>query len=300
MRLLSNNRIALIMLLSFSLLMGAGCREAVKSLSDLSALRSELMREYKEEDVEVVIQNSRVLGITFHNSAFNKLREAERGSKAREIALFAKRHYGPIDSVDKIWVAFVVTTNYIVFRYTDGLGTYLFEKSSLEPAAKPVEAGPQGDVIASYNPSLNQTLVYLRQNLRLSGDSQSNVMLLPHFILAGNNAKAPRLPVPESVTLDFTSYSDKRMFPDAPQLVIYADGRKVFYGTARLTKTLGSEAEKSVNEFLTQEISYSQFLPLTNCKKIRIALGSKQFELSGKQLAALQSMRKCVEELRCS
>jgi hypothetical protein len=300
MKLLSNNHFALIILLSFSLLLSTSCKEAIKSLSDLSALRDELIREYKEQDIDVVVQNSHVLGITFNNSSFNNLREQERATKAQEIALFARNHYASINSIDKIWVSFVISKNYIIFHYNDGLGTYLFEKRNLKPAGTPDDVGPQGDVIASYNPSSNRTDVYLKKNLQLYSDARSNVMLLPHFILAGDNVRAPQKVVPESVALDFTAYSDKRMFPDAPALDIYVDGQKVFAGKARLTNVMGSNAEKSVNEFLSQEISYRQFLQLTDGKRVQINLGPKKFELTVEQLEALQSMRRCVEDLRCT
>jgi len=62
---------------------------------------------------------------------------------------------------------------------------------------------------------------------------------------------------------------------------------------------MGSNAEKSVNEFISQEISYRQFLQLAGGKKAQIFLGPMEFELTAAQLKSLQSMRKCVEELRC-
>ena len=73
------------------ILLLSGCREAMKSISQLSDLRDNLVREYKQEEINVVIQNSRVLGVTFFNSSFNSLSEQERARKAREIALFAKK-----------------------------------------------------------------------------------------------------------------------------------------------------------------------------------------------------------------
>jgi hypothetical protein len=94
--------------LFFLLLLNAACRETVKSISELSALRDELIREYKHEDINVVIQNSNVLGITFSNSSFNDLSEQDRARKAREIDLFAKKHYISIDSIDTIWVSFYI------------------------------------------------------------------------------------------------------------------------------------------------------------------------------------------------
>jgi hypothetical protein len=124
-------------------------------------------------------------------------------------------------------------------------------------------------------------------------------MLLPHLIISAENMQARRRGSPESVTLDFTSYSDHRMFSQDPRLIISVDGQQVFSGTAHLTNVMGSNAEKSVNEFLSQDISYHQFAQLASGKRVKIFLGSKEFELKPDQLKPLQSMRKCAEELIC-
>jgi len=288
----------LILVVCFCVLASVSCKEVVKSLSDLSVLRDELIREYKEPDIKVVVQNSHVLGITFNNSSFNNLKQPERANKAQEIARFAMNRYASIKSIDQIWVSFAISKDYIVFHYSSSLDNYLFEKDRLTRSGTTNEVGPQGDTVASYNPSTNQTSVYLKNNLHLHSDSRTNVMLLPHFTIEGDRVAAPMKVVPEKATLDFTTYSDKRMFPVDPKLEIFVDGQRVFSGKARLTQVMGSDAEKSVNEFVSQEISYSQFLQLTTGKGVRIDLGTKKFELTAQQLKALQSMRKYVDELR--
>jgi hypothetical protein len=289
----------LIIPLGLFLLLSTSCKDTIKSLSDLSVLRNELIKEYKEQNINVVIQNSNVLGISFINSSFNNIGEQERAYKAKEIALFAMKKYPSIASVERIWVSFVKAKSYIIFHSSEGLGTYLFEKNKLAPRALTNESRQQG-AVSSYNSSLNLTDVYLRQNLQLYSDPRSGITLSPHFTTAGDNVTAPKAIIPESVVLEFSTYSDKRMFKDSPKLFIYADGQRVFSGTAQLNNVMGSDAEKSVNEFLSQEISYSQFVQLTNGRRVKITLGQREFELRGEDLEALRSLRRCAEELKCA
>jgi hypothetical protein len=289
----------IIILVSFTLVLNASCsKENFKSLSDLSALRNELIKEYKENDINVTVQNSSVLGISFINSSFNNLGEQEREKKAREIALFAKNHYPSIDSIDKIWVSFVASKNYIIIQYSNGLGTYVFDKRSLTNTLSGT-SDSQGIVATSYDPGTNRTQIYLSNNLQVYSDSQGGIMLSPQFIILGNNVAAPRVTIPQSVTLNFSTNSRKRMFPDNPPLIIYMDGHKTFSSNARTTNVLGGDAEKSVNEFLSQEISYAQFVQLTKAGEVKFNLGAKEFKLTKSHIYALLAMRKCVEELRC-
>lgn len=292
---------SIIFLLILALVLsGGGCSKGtIKTLSDLSTLRNELIKEYKVQDINVTVQNSSVLGISLINSSFNSLAEEEREDKAREIALFARNHYPSIDSINRIWVSFVVARNYIIFHYSNSLGTYVFEKASLT-GAPGSEAQQGGLVTSSYNPDLNQTSVYLNKNLQVYSEGKDGVMLFPHFVISGDNVSAPRVVTPKSVILDFSTYSEKRLFPDNPKFTLYVDERKIFYGTARTTQVLGSNAEKSVNEFLTQEIPYDQFSQLCNGGKVKFVLGAKEFELTPSHLQALRAMKSCVEQLRCA
>lgn len=287
-------------ILSLALLLNTGCsKEAINARPDLAKLRSDLLRKYQVKEVDVTLEDSYVLGISFINSPLNDLGEAEREIKAQEIALFASEHFSSINAIDRIWVAFIVYKNYLVFYYSYNVATYIFDKNGLTPADVSNYNGPQGTVTASYNPATNETKFYVSRNLRVYGDNKSGIMLFPHFTVSGDNVSAPRVATPKSVILDFSTYSEKRMFPDNPKLVIYVDNEKVFSGAAQTTDVLGDANEKSVNEFLSQEISYSQFLRITDGEKVKFALGAKTFELTAEHLTVLRAMRKCVEELRC-
>ena len=297
---MSKRRFILITFLSWLLLLGTSCsKDTIKAFSDLMALRRDLIKEYKVRDINVVIRNSRLLRISFVNSSFNNLKEEERANKAHEIALFAEQHYASINSIEAIWVSFVTAKYYVIFRYSSSLGSYVFDKRMLKPDL--ITAGPQqqGVVMASYNPASNETSVYLKKNLEVYSDPRSGIMLLPHFTIPGDNVSAPKAITPESVTLDFTTFSENRMFSENSRLVIYVDDRITFSGSAQLTKTLGEDADKSVNEFLSPEISYEQFLQLAGGQRVKFVLGTKTFELTAEHLAALRSMKSCVDELKC-
>ena len=294
----SNKQRALISIVCCSLLLNLSCKNTVESFSDLLALRTELIREYQAQDVGVVIQNSHVLGINLINSPINNLSELERENKAQEIALFAKNHYRSINGIDTIWVSFVISNVIIFFNYSSGIGTYVFEAKSLGHESRSSSDEAQG-ALASYNQETNQTTIYLKKSLQLNSEAGSTVMLFPHFAVPATGVTAPKLPIPGSVVLDFTTSSGKRMFSDSPPLVIRVDGQTVFSGKAKVTNVMGSDVEKSFNEFLTQEISYGQFLQITNGREVTLGLGPKEFKLTPEQLRALQDMRKCVEEANC-
>ncbi len=303
---LSQTRYLLLALFSLAFLLQAGCSKGImKSLSDLAKLRNDLMNEYKVQgDVNVTVQNSTVLGISFINSAFNKLSESERETKAREIAYFAKNHYASINFIDRIWVSFVVYKNYIIFQHTNNLNTYFFDKRELIAADYIRERRAKGFVATSYEPTSNTTSVYLNENLQLysegRGDRTGGIMLFPHFAVTGDNVSAPRVIVPKAVSLDFSTYGPKRMFPDNPPLVIYVDNQKIFSGIARTNKVLGDDTEKSVNEFLSADLPYEKFLQVSDGKRVKFVLGTKELQLTPKHLEAFRALRRCVEELKCT
>ena len=294
----AKNRRALLSVVCFSLLINLCCNKAVESLSDLYALRTELIAEYKAQDVSVVIQNSDVLGISLINSPINNLSELERGSKAQEIALFAKDRYRSINAIERIWVSFVISNTLIFFNFSSSIGTYHFETRTLTPGGPPNTDEAQ-DAVSSYNQETNQTTIYLTKSLQLNSEAGSSVMLFPHFAVPATGVTAPKLPIPDSVVLDFTTASAKRMFRDSPPFVIRVDGHTVFSGKVKVTNVMGSDEEQSFNEFVTQEISYSEFLQITDGKEVTIDLGPKELKLTTAQIRALRSMRKCVEEANC-
>jgi len=283
-------------ILGCSLLLTTSCsKETLKAFSDLAALRSDLIKEYKEQNVNVVLSNFRMLKISFINSAFNNLGEREKATKAQEIAVFAANHYASAGTIDQIWVAFTIYKEFFIFHYTNSLATYFFDRNKLTASASSNTAAPKGSVIASYNPELDQTDVYLARNFQLNGNSQRGIMLFVHLTVAGNKMMAPK-----SVLFDFSTYSERKLFSQDPQFLIYADNQMVYSGRATLKNTLGDDSEKSVNQFISHEISYSQFLQLVGGKAVKLVLGRNEFTLTEEQLRTLSEMKRCVDESGCA
>ncbi|MGB9181749.1 MAG: hypothetical protein WCB68_21140 [Pyrinomonadaceae bacterium] len=260
----------------------------------MTRLRQDLINEYHVSNINVMMQNSDTLGISFINTPYNTLGHDEKEREAYGIALFAKNHYAQINKINRIWVAYVAQKNYIIFQYTEGLSTFVFDKSRLStPIPYLKDANVREGAIAAYDSRRNQTDVYFDKNLQLYGTLQKGLMLVPHFFIPGNKVVAPK-----TVILDFASYSDKETFSDNHQLQIFVDDQKLFSGDAQLTST-GREKDGTVNEFLSQQIPYGMFVKLVNGQKVKIVLGPKEIELNEQHLSALRSLKKCVDASRC-
>ena len=217
--------------------LAAGCSETFSSLKDLTKLRQDLMKELRVSNINVTVQNYDTLGISLINSPYNNLSHEEKEDAAHSIALFAKNHYAQIDKINRIWVSYVAQKDYIIFQYTDGLATFVFDKSRLNAPPALTEANVREGAIAAYDSRRNQTDVYFDKNLQLYGTLQKGLMLVPHFSVTGERVVAPK-----TVILDFASYSDKKIFSDNHQLQIFVDNQKIFSGDAQVTST-GTEPD---------------------------------------------------------
>jgi hypothetical protein len=271
------------------------CKETRQTFADLSALRADLIREYRTENINLTIQNSRVLHIAFVNTAFNDLDRQGQQSKAHQVALFAKIHYRAIRSTEGIAVTFLVQKNYIIFHYTNGLASFYFETRRLgnEPGVADQQSS-SGPVIADYNATADNTDVYLAQNLRLYGIDGGGLVALVHFVSPGRKVSEPG-----AIKFDFTTDSRKKMFEKDARLVIVTNGHVVFSGTARLTSSTGFEFAGSVDQSLAGEIPYQQFVRMAEGRNTTMIVGSYKFELTNEQLTALRAMKRCMENGAC-
>ena len=282
------HRLLIFILAGVLICLNSGCsKETRKILTDLSALREELIKEYKTEDINLTVQNSRILRISFVNTAFNQLDQPGQQSKAREVALFAKARYRSINSMDGISVTFLVQKDYIIFHYTKGLATFFFETRRLGNESS-------GPVIATYNAPSETTDVYLAENLKLYSVDGGGLVVRVHFACPGRKVSEP-----EAVDLDFSTDSRKKMFEDDPRLVIVSDGQVVFSGKARLVSTTGFEFAGAVDQSLAGKIPYQQFVKLAEGRNVTVIIGTYKFELTNEQLAALKAMKRCVATGGC-
>ena len=283
-------------LLSFALVLIAslsGCgKELLKSLGDMARLRADLIKEFHDQDINVVVQNSTVLGVTFINSKLNDQSSMKRMERAQETAIFIKRHYAGIDRIERVWVSFVANEKrFLIVNYTTGIDTFLFDKrgSLLRPPGQ-YEAHPDlnGDDVAraTYNASRNQTDVQITR-LQLSGNLDEGVALVPGFILPGDATSADRATTrPRWVNFTFASYAPRKVFKTDVPFAVIADGKTIYNSISRNTST----TTEGGNEFLTQVIPFPQFVEMIRARKAGLKLADKEYSLTDRQLGGLRDM----------
>lgn len=293
---LPNMKVRLIpALILLSLLITAtGCSgEALRSFSELAALRAALIREYRHQNVNVVIQNTNVLGVTFVNSPLNGSTEAERSKRAKEVARFAEGNYASIGKIDEIWVSFVRSRTYFyIFHQGEVVSAFPFEKGRIEAGDLLSRPRRAAKAAASYSKPRDETTVMVNY-LQLYGDAKDGLILVPLFTVPGDKVAAPR-----SVALEFSSYSGRGLFAQDRRISISVDGKVLASGDARL-KSSGRGSDGVVAEFLSYDISYQQLLKITEGSEVKISLGPKQAELTPEQLRSLRGMKECVDARGC-
>jgi hypothetical protein len=273
-----------------------GCsKETRQRFADLSALKADLIREYRTANIKVSVHNSSVLIISFVNTAFNDLDFQTQKQKTREVALFAKLHYRAIESIESIAVVFMVERNYIVFHYTSVRLSSYFRVGALgNELPRADQRSASSLVIADYNAAADNTDVYLAQNLRLYGIDGGGLVALVHFVSPGRKVSEPG-----AIKFEFTTDSRKKMFEKDARLVVVTDGHVIFSGTAQLTRTTGFEFAESVDQILEGEIPYQQFVRMATGRNTTMIVGSYKFELTGEQLTSLRAMKLCVDNGAC-
>jgi len=283
-------RIVTNLLLGVSMLSVSCSSRVIKSLNDMARLRQQLMDKYHEKDINVSVQNSRFMLIAFINSPLNERDRAERQTRARETAEFAKSHYPAISEIQTVLIAFWRTeTRYIFVHYNDNIDSFVFDKNGLEIGGDSENNDPSRP-ISRFSASRNETEV--SRQVQLEGDLNHGIAMVPHFTVHGNlKAASNKLAPPEFVTVDFASYADKKVFPADAKLAIDADDTKIFSGRARLLSSADSGAgNDSLPQFLTAEIPFPKFLRMANARQARIRLGSRDFPLTSEALDSLNEM----------
>jgi hypothetical protein len=280
-------------------LLATGCLQAVKSLGEISRLRAAIIKEYGEKDVGVNLNNDSRLTITFINSALNEQGPRERALRAQQTAVFVKQHYLAINRIDVIWVGFLrQKTRYVVWHDFEGLGFFRFDKNGRPlPERKtypPVdEQANSMRPTAVYSSALKQTDVGIN-SLQLEGDINNGLSVMPHFTVPGDVTGIKRsASFPESVRFDFTSSSEKSMFPGAPTIAFLVD-RKMVLETQEQFST--SKFGERFSESVSLGIPYKTFLRMISGKTLTLRIGDREYEFTGDQLEALREMTRYVRD----
>jgi len=268
-----------------------GCgKDAFKTLGELAQIRNDLIREFHEENIDVILQNSNNLAVTFINSPLNAHPD-QLFERAQETAVFIRRRYAGIDRLESILVRFFKhEKRMLVVDYTEEIESFVFGKDAVLIGAPPEMRADafkdEDDVIVSYNAARNESDVQIVR-LDLEGNMEKGLFLSPHFKVRGDASIAGHtIGIPSAVIFNFASFAPDKVFKDDPALKIVADGIPVFNDKAHNMSTTTAGG----NEFLVQAIPLDQFLKMTAANTVILTLGSKEFLLSDSQIRALRDM----------
>lgn len=293
-------RIVGCLLVSSLVVGGSGCGSAfIKSLREVGHLRSQLIAEFHEDDIQVSLGNSTQLSVTFVNSVLNERPSEERAKRAQDTALFIKSHYAGVQRLQRIWIFFATyKTRYVVVHYTKSVDMFLFDRNGARieqgygyDSDPPPETHRDDEARAIYRRSRNQTDVQIVR-LQLAGNMDEGMALVPGFTVPGD-ATSPqrRSNPPATINFTFASYAPKKIFVTDVPFAMTADGRQIYESTTLNT----SKTTEGGNEFLVQDIPFAQFLQLTRARKAKLKLANREYPLTEKQLAALREMVSYVD-----
>ena len=281
-------------------LLASGCAQAVKSLGEVSRLHAEIVKEFGEKEVGVNLFNDTVLTVRFFNSPMNDKTAEERAQRAEQTVAFVKDHYSSVRKMTAIWVVFVkVQTRFLFVHYSETVGAFGFDRDG-SPLRRPEDKLPdqyagRTKPSAHYSEALRQTDIII-EHLKLEGDASFGMSVMVHFTVPGEATKLKRsLSAPEVVSFDFSSFSEKSMFPGEPQIAAVADGQIVFQ-TKDQFSTSKSPDTGNFSESLALHIPYKAFRRMVGGKKLTMLIGDRAYDFTGEQLEALHEMTKFVKE----
>ena len=294
MRFSSRNQVLILLLFLCS---ATSCQELVGSLKEISTLRRAIIKEYGEPGVNVNLNNSTILIITFINSPLNAKTDDERARRAQLTAEFVKQHYPSIRKLEEIWISFVKQeTRYIVVNYSEGLGFFGFDKNGQplpQPEDEPTAYLNATRPRATYSSERKQTDVVI-ERLQLESDAINDFSVMPHFTVPGDATGVRRATsFPDEVRFDFASSSEKSLFPDAPHITFLSDGKVVYETTDQFSTWKYGE---KFSETLSLPVPYRAFRLMTSGKTLTLRIGDREYQFTSEQVDALREMTSYVKE----
>ncbi|HEX7720883.1 MAG TPA: hypothetical protein VF397_01910 [Pyrinomonadaceae bacterium] len=264
----------------------------VKRLTEAAKLRQDLMDKYQEKEVNVNLQNSVFLTVSFVDSALNQEDAGKRAARAQEAAKFVVKSLPSIGKIKTIWIMFVATERrLIVFHYHRSLNEYAFNNRGEIIATMALNSSDDPlSPIVRFNPTSNETDISLTR-IQLRGDLKQGIALVPYFTAKGD-ARAPngKVAAPAFVVFDFASYADRRIFSSDSDLEIVCDGKTDFSGKAHLLSPQNSNSEGNNAQFLTAQIPFAQFAKMGEASSLKLKLDATQFDVGPEAIAALRRM----------
>ena len=277
------------------------CSEWRKELTDLRKLQQQLMDKYQEKEINVHLQNSGFLTITFINSPLNQQDAAKREARATHAAQFVVKNFSGIAQIKTMWIVFLASeSRLILFHYSRSLNAYVFNNRG-ESVRQTVESYSSEENDEALSPHIdfdarrNETNISVMR-IQLAGEpGRDGLALAPYFTATGDARGPMRSAVaPENVTFDFASYSHQKEFSSDVRLGIMCDRNPEFDTTARLLSTTDASTAGSYVQFLRAEIPFIQFAKMGEAAEVRLRLGEKQYQLKSDETAALKRLADLV------
>jgi len=109
----------------------SGCQDMFKGMGEMMALQQKLAQEFNTQNIGINISNGTHLAVTFQNSPIAELAKVEQESKARQVAIFVRDHYGGYGNLSTVSVAFIQHKQYGPLSVTKTQAAFSFKKSEL-------------------------------------------------------------------------------------------------------------------------------------------------------------------------
>ena len=107
------------------------CQDMFKGMGEMMALQQKLAQEFNSQNIGIKISNGTHLAVTFQNSSIAELTTVEQESKARQVAIFVRDHYGGYGKLSTVSVAFIQHKQYGPLSVTKTQAAFSFKKSEL-------------------------------------------------------------------------------------------------------------------------------------------------------------------------
>lgn len=231
---MSSRRIVVSAFLLVLSILASGCASgSVKSLADVNRLQQSLVKKFEEQEINVHLNNSTELVVTFINSPLVKASVELRNKRAAETASFVKESYPEMNSISVIVVGFVKQqTRYLVMTQTEALEYFSFDRNAklLEPESP---RAPPPDTVSKFDPLVshfeidNLTDISLHP-LELLSTERDKVTLAPHYTVAGYITFQTKSAAPTFVTLDFLYLSSRDLMPGNTTIELFTDDKSIF------------------------------------------------------------------------
>ena len=185
-------------------------------------------------------------------------------------------------------------------NYSESFDFFGFDKHGRplhSSAAEHTTQGPSNTMQPTtvYSPELKQTDV-LVERLQLEGDANYGMSLIAHFTVPGDVNQSKRsASYPPFVSFDFSSYSEKSLFPGEPKVAALADG-KVVFETSEQFSTSKSPDDGRFSEYLSLHLPYTAFRRMINGRSLTLRIGDKEYGFAREQVEALRKMTQYVQE----